>query len=131
MRLSRQMLTTQCLESLAKHCPDLKECEVLGNFDITSLALNRPCLFLGLHYFAMRLQPDKIWSTENLFQLKAVLEHHIPRLTSLAGGYGKWWPYKMVSVQSPWTTEKLRRFVSRADEEDDCESDWSIITDKN
>jgi hypothetical protein len=126
--LRRQKLTTQCLYSLAKHCPGIKECEFPVDLDIFLLTLNRPCLFPSLHYFAMRLQPEKNWSGVDILQLKALLEHHFPRLTSLAGFCGKRWPYTMVSVRSPWTMQKLHRFVSSIDEEDDGHSDWSTVT---
>jgi hypothetical protein len=107
-----QHLTIKCLESLAKHCHSLKECEIVGDFDITSLEMDRACLFPTLRYIVVRLKDQQSWSDLEIQQLKAVLEHHFPRLTSIAGlrVFQTWHP-PMVSSHPPWTEPKLRCFV--------------------
>lgn len=126
-KLPLQKLTTQCLSSLAKHCPCLEECELLGDFDITSATLDCSCLFPRLRYFAMLVPHEKCWSDQDFSKLRNVLEHHFLQLKSLAGVCAKGWPHVIVSVRPPWTTDKLRAFVGSLDEEDDGDSDWSEI----
>jgi hypothetical protein len=126
-RLPLQKLTTQCLDSLAKHCPRLEECELLGDFDITSATLGRSCLFPRLHYFAILVPRENCWADQDFSQLRNVLEHHFPQLKSLAGVCARDWPHDIVSVRPPWEIDKLRCFVDGLDEEDERDSDWSTI----
>jgi hypothetical protein len=125
LRFSHQHFTMSCLGLLVKHCENLEEFEIPGYVDITRLEMGRNCLFPRLHYIATRLDDGRKWEDWEIRQLIAVLEYHSPRLRSLAGYYGRDWPQPMVSVHPPWTASKIRRFVSRQDEDEDNESDWS------